>query len=73
MKIIDTKNLPFEKALHGEFKKQIILNDNKVPSIHQFGRVVMKKGEIANDHGHSGQSEVIMIEKGKAKVVFNKN
>lgn len=73
MKITNTRDIPLEKALHGPYMKQVFVGDSEVPNLGVFGRVVIKPGQIAADHGHEGKAEVYLIEKGKGKLVFNKS
>ena len=73
MKILNSKSIPFEKALHGPYLKQVFIGKNEVPSLGVFGKVVMKPGEMASDHGHDGKSEIYLVEKGKGKLIFNKS
>ena len=73
MKVINSKDIPFEKALHGPYMKQVFVEDNEVPNLGVFGKVVLKPGEVASDHSHDGKSEVYLIQKGKGKIVFNKS
>lgn len=72
MKIINSQDTPWEKALHGPYMKQVFIGSDEVINLGVFGKVVLKPGQVAADHGHEGKSEIYLIEKGKGKIIFNR-
>lgn len=73
MRVLKIKDIPTEKATHGDYFKQLYLKDGQANHIYQLGKVVLPSGVSTADHGHDGKYEVFLIQQGKGKIIFNGN
>lgn len=72
MKIIKSKEKPFEKVSYVDFDRQILIDEGQVPNLYRLGKTVFKKGDEKEDHGHEGRSEIFIIEEGRGIITFDK-
>lgn len=73
MKLKQLKDIPFGKAAHGPYEKQQIFASGEVANLNQLGRIILKPGQIAENHSHDSFSEIMLVEKGRGKIIINGN
>ncbi len=66
MKIVSLDTLPEVSTSHsGVGKKKVLVSQNEVTHLQQFGRVTFQPGETVEPHSHSDFSEIMYVEDGE--------